>query len=191
MNTTSASTTRAALFDARVAMTRETFNARLRRAGKKVHSVEQAGYTDVFKSGVHVARYLPIQQVLQYETPEARARWLAEQAEQARLERENAPWPPPCPGCDVCLEMVVKFNRCRNNGAFWSCAGFPYRCQGRRPFTLHPDEQREYQDWLASITTPAAGARDGSYLDPRVRQARWEQFATRSLARLKPKMVAG
>lgn len=179
MNATSAITTRAALFDARVEMTRETFNARLRRAGKSVRAIEQPGYVDVLKRGVHVARYLLIQQVLQYQTPGACARWLAEQAEQAKRERENAPWPPPCPDCGVVQEMVVKFNRCRNDGAFWSCTGFPYRCHGRRPFTLHPDEQRAYQDWLDAVTS------DGSCLDPRVRQARWEQFAARSLARLK------
>ena len=175
---TSEITIRAELFDTRVEMSREAFSDRLQRAGKKVRAVKQPGYVDVLKNGVHVARYLPIQQVLQYETPEAHTRWLAEQAEKARIERENAPWPPPCPDCDVAQEMVVKFNRRRNSGAFWSCTGFPYRCRGRRPFTLYPDEQRAYQDWLASVTG------DGSYLDPRIRQTKWEQFAARSLLRL-------
>jgi hypothetical protein len=169
-------TTRAELFDARAEMTREAFAARLQRANKKrVRAVEQPGYVDILKSGVHVARYFSSQQVLCYETPEARAQWLAERA---RQEQENAPWPPHCPDCGVAREMIVKFNCWRNNGAFWSCTGFPHRCHGRRPFTLHPDEQRAYQDWLDSAT------RDGSYLDPRIRQAKWEQFAARSLERL-------
>ncbi len=56
------------------------------------------------------------------------------------------PWPPTCPQCGQ--EMVV---RTGDGQPFWSCVGFPGQCQGRLPFTLHPDDQADPEGPRLSI----------------------------------------
>jgi len=67
-------------FTGRTPMSLTAFQARIERAGADVTTVEQPGYVEVLKDGVHVGRYLLHQQVLCYETPEAHQEWLDSQA---------------------------------------------------------------------------------------------------------------
>lgn len=160
-------------FTGHTRMTPDAFQARTERAGEGVTTVERPGYVEVLKRGVHIARYLPIQQVLWHEVVQA-------EDETHRPPDADDSWPPLCPECGS--EMQVKFSRHNGGGAFWSCRLFDtpgHVCRGRREFTLHPEELAEYQNQVSQWNphwSPAA--------NKRVHRARWEQLAGKSLERL-------
>jgi len=191
-------------FGARTRMSRQAFEARIRRAGEDVATVtvESDGrcqYIEVLKNGVHVARYLLRQGVLWYETPEHHARWLAawERVKaqyhplpvdswdgDGELAGEYDAWPPRCPECGL-GKMEVKFNRFGQ--PFWSCRLFKRRlCQGSRGFTLHPDEQREHEDWRPWPQGPPAewGAKAIMNYERTARRAHYKLLVVQSLERL-------
>jgi hypothetical protein len=163
--------TRTEHFTGRKPMSLTAFQARIERADADVTTVEQPGYVEVLKDGLHVARYLVPQKVLWYETPEAQRDWLSADVDES--------WPPLCPACGQ--EMMVRHNR-RTREPFFGCAQFP-RCRGARPFTPHPDELAEYHAWeppYADWLSPAANkARRQADL-----RWKWQVLCGKSLERL-------
>jgi hypothetical protein len=136
-------------------MTREAFWGRIAN-NSETSVVHHPGYVDVFKAGQHVARWLPYSKVLWY-APNGKA-------SQRTLEGQATTWPPPCPDCGG--SVIVKWGG-EPREPFWSCrkwdAPWPRACEGRKPFTLHPEEMAEYTAY-----------------DPRY----WRELVERSLARL-------
>lgn len=136
-------------------MTREEFWGRIAN-NSAVSVVHHPGYVDVFdRDGKHVARWLQYPQVLWY-TPNGKI--------QRTLEDQADAWPPPCPDCGG--PVVAKWGG-EPRELFWSCRHWdgphPRVCEGRMPFTLHPEEMAEYTAY-----------------DPR----HWRELVERSLARL-------
>ncbi len=110
------------------------FWARIDRSsqtGTRVKISRPSGWVDVFApEGHQVARWLELERVLYY-LP-AGETGPVDWPDPARI------WPPHCPECGKVFKL--KF-RNRDSAAYWGCA-WPV-CEERRPFTLHPDEQKE------------------------------------------------
>ncbi|MCP4590774.1 MAG: hypothetical protein GY842_08515 [bacterium] len=183
-------------FTVRVSLTRSAFQARIERADESATTtVEQAGYVEVLKGDIHIARYLTAQEVLWYETAVDHQKWREEQAERTKrnwprpwmgesIRRPSVddPWPPFCPECG--FGMKLKFNR-RTNEPFWSCRLFdsPGRvCRGRSRFTLHPAELAEYKKW-SPPSNPYWSLQANKTRDPARYQHKWAQLAALSVER--------
>ena len=86
------------------------------------------------------------------------------------------PWPPRCPDCGG----PVRLKYDHGHEPFWSCRHWdgprPRLCEGRMPFTLHPEEQAEWNRFVRE--TPHT--REGE----RIKQARYQQLIGLSIERL-------
>jgi len=135
-------------------MTSEQFYGRIAN-NSSVSIVHHTGYIDVFRDGQHVARWLPYPRILHF---------IPKTDTLERTLEDQGQWPPSCPDCGG--PMTIKFGGSPRE-PFWSCRHWdgprPRVCEGRMPFTLHPDDLAEYDEY---------------------NPVKWRELVMRSLARL-------
>jgi hypothetical protein len=156
-------------------MTSDEFYGRIAANGA-VSVASYPGYVDVYRDGQHVARWLQYPKVLWYAPKNG--------ATPERTPEDPDTWPPPCLTCGG--PMIVKWGG-RPREPFWSCkkwdSPWPRSCEGRQPFTLHPEEMEAYQ---------AYDPPDNPWWSPQANKAarqaakrrKWAQLVEASLARL-------
>jgi len=86
------------------------------------------------------------------------------------------PWPPRCPDCGGPVRLKYDHKR----EPFWSCRHWdgprPAVCKGRMPFTLHPEEQAEWNRFVRETSHTREGER--------IKQAKYQRLVGLSIERL-------